>query len=90
MGVSGWTTAYFSRRGGKSKECFVDVVREQGFDGLGRIGLRQLGEHVAQVGIGVQTIGLGRFDETVEIRARFGTADGVAEQPVLALMKTFS
>jgi hypothetical protein len=59
-------------------------VREQRLDLGERGGGGQVGEDVSQVGRGLERVRLGTLDERVEIRAGFGAARGVGEEPVLA------
>jgi hypothetical protein len=68
----------------------MHYTRQQCLDGFEGFRLGQLSEHVAQVGIGFQSVGLGDLDERVEIGAGLGTVDPVAEQPVLVLMECFA
>jgi hypothetical protein len=44
------------------------------------IGARQLGEHRAQVRLGLELVRLRRFDKAVEIGARVRAGDRVAEE----------
>ena len=59
-------------------------MREQRLDLGEGGGARQRGEDVAQVGGGLEAVGLGGLDEAVEVRAGLGAADGVGEESVLA------
>lgn len=61
-----------------------DVPGQQCFIVLEARGLGQHGEQRAQVTVGLDAVGLGGFDQRVEIGARRGAAAGVAEEPVLA------
>ena len=43
---------------------------------------------MAQVLVGLEAAGLGGFDERVQVGAGLGAGDGVAEQPVLPVMRS--
>ena len=62
----------------------IELPREQRFEVHERFGARERGEDEAQVGVGLEGVGLGGFDEAVEVGAGVGAADGVGEEPVLA------
>src|SRR5690606_41048768 len=64
--------------------CLRAVPRQKRFVILDAAGRRQAFEDVAQPGIGLLPVGLGGFDQAVDLRAGRRTFGYVAEQPVLA------
>ena len=62
----------------------IEIAREQGLEAGERGGARDLGEDVAEVGVGLKPAGLGGLEEAVEVGAGVCAADGVGEEPVLA------
>lgn len=64
--------------------CGFAVPRQQRFVAFDAIGLRQAFEDVTQVGVRLLVVGLGGFDQAVDLRAGSGALGCVAEQPVLS------
>lgn len=62
-------------------------LTEMGRDVLDALRFGQLGEDVAQIGVGLDAVGLGGRDERVEVRARACTGRGIGEQPTIPFMK---
>lgn len=60
----------------------VESVRKKRFDVLEAGCLRQFGEDVSQVVVGIEAVGLRRLNEGVEIGARFRSVHGIARAPV--------
>ena len=60
------------------------VPRQQRFDLFHAAGPGQLGEHLTQILIGLQSIGLGGLHQAVEVGAGLDPLYAVAEQPVFA------
>lgn len=63
--------------------CRAEVLRQQGSVLIFGMGVRKSLEQVAQVAVGLQAIGLGRFDQGVQGGARPGTLGITGEEPVL-------
>ncbi len=61
-----------------------DVPGQQRFDVVEGSGGRELREDSLEVGVGLEAVGLGGFDERVEVGAGPGAVDGIGEEPVLA------
>jgi hypothetical protein len=72
------------RRSRRRHSLRRQVGRQRGVDLLGRGGLGQFAEQVAQVAVGFVAVGLGGFDQRVESGRGGGTGGGVGEQPVAA------
>ena len=77
-------------RRGRSRSGFfeLDAPGQQRLVVVGGLGQWQAGEDMPQVLVRLDTAGLGRFDERVQVGAGLGAGDGVAEQPVLPVMRS--
>jgi hypothetical protein len=69
------------RMSGSRVERGLRVPRQQGFELLGRLGLRKFLKQMAQVGVGLDAIGAAGHDDRIQIGAGFGTDLAVYEKP---------
>jgi hypothetical protein len=68
---------------------FFQRPRQQVFNILHGVSLRQCREHLAQVVIRLQSIRLRCFDEGIQVGAGFDSANRIAKNPIFPVMDTF-
>ena len=66
------------------------VPRQQRFVAFDTVDLRQAFEDVAQISVRLLAVGLGGFDQAIELSAGGRALGRVAEQPALAVMPSLA
>jgi len=59
---------------------FIEIARQQRFDGIYSFGLRQFCKQIAEISVGFQSIRFGRLDQRVQIGTGGDTLDRVTKQ----------
>ena len=68
----------------------IDAIGEQRFDVFDGRCFGQFGEDVAQIGIGLVPVRLGRLNDGIKLSTGASAGLGVSEFPIVSVMQTFA